>query len=492
MVLIWGMTNLSRSLALTGLLLAVGCVLNPVTGRRELALVSEAQEIAMGREGAAAVAASIGLHPDVGLQAWVNGMGQSIAAKTERPGLPWEFKVVDDASVNAFALPGGFIFVTRGLLTQITNEAELASVVGHEIGHVTARHSVQQMSREQLAMLSLGIGSAISPTIEKYGQVAGAGLGLLFLKYGRDDETQSDQLGFRYALTNGWDTRQMANVFRMFQLQSEIGGGGRLPEWQSSHPDPGNRIQTVERMVAATTGTDFSTLRVGGTEYLRRLEGMVYGENPRLGFFIGSLFVHPDLAFTFRYPDGWKTRNTNDAVTAVSSAQDAMMQLRGAQGTAVAAAQAFFAQEGLTAGPQSRATVHGLSTVRGEFTAKAEGGAEVRGVAMFVEYGGATWNVTAYTAADKFATYLPAFERSVASFARLTDAAALAVQPHLMRIVAAPRAMTLTQFNTTLPSSIPIAELAMINGMDAQASLRTGQLVKRVLGAPLPRAVSAP
>jgi predicted Zn-dependent protease len=363
------MINIRRSLALTGLVLAVGCALNPVTGRRELALVSEAQEIAMGREGAAAVAASIGLHPDIGLQAWVNGMGQSLAAKTERPGLPWEFKVVDDASVNAFALPGGFIFVTRGLLTQITNEAELASVIGHEIGHVTARHSVQQMSREQLATLGLGIGSAISPTIEKYGQVAGAGLGLLFLKYGRDDETQSDQLGFRYALTNGWDTREMANVFRMFQLQSSIAGGGRLPEWQSSHPDPGNRIQTVERMVTSTTGTDFSTLRVGGTEFLRRLEGMVYGENPRLGFFLGTLFVHPDLAFTMRFPDGWKTRNANDAVTAVSAAQDAMVELRGAQGSAAQAAQAFFAQEGLTAGPQSSGIIHGNRAISGEYVA---------------------------------------------------------------------------------------------------------------------------
>jgi predicted Zn-dependent protease len=486
------MTNLRRSLALTGLVLAVGCALNPVTGRRELSLVSEAQEIAMGREGAAAVAASIGLHPDVGLQSWVNGMGVALAAKTERPGLPWEFKIADDASVNAFALPGGFIFVTRGLLTQMTNEAELASVIGHEIGHVTARHSVQQMSREQLAMLGLGIGSAISPTIEKYGQVAGAGLGLLFLKYGRDDETESDKLGFRYAMTGGFDTREMANVFRMFQLQSAIGGGGRLPEWQSSHPDPGNRIETVQRMVTAASATDFSTLRVGEPEYLRRLDGMVYGVNPRLGFFVGSLFAHPDLAFTLRYPDGWKTNNGNDAVTAVSTAQDAVIQLRGAQGTAAQAAQAFFAQEGLTAGPQSSGTIHGLRAIRGEFTAKAEGGVDVRGTAVFIEHGGATWNVTAYTATDKYATYSPAFERSFASFARLTDAAALAVQPHHVRIVAAPRAMTLTQFNNEQPSSIPIAELAMINGMDAQASLRAGQLVKRVTGAPLPRTVNAP
>lgn len=485
------MPTLSRILALTGLFVAGACALNPVTGRRELSLVPEAQEIAMGREGAAAVAASIGLHPDAGLQSWVNGMGQAIVARSERPNLPWDFKVVDDAAVNAFALPGGFIFVTRGLLTQMTNEAELASVLGHEAGHVTARHSVQQMSREQLAGLALGIGSAISPTIAEYGQLAGAGLGLLFLKYGRDDETQSDQLGFGYALESGYDTREMISVFRMFQLQSEIGGGGRLPEWQSSHPDPGNRIATVQRMVAASTA-NFGSLRVGQDEFLRRLDGMVYGEDPRLGFFVGPLFVHPDLAFTVRFPTGWKTRNANDAVTAVSTEQDAMIQLRGAQGSAVQAAQAFFAQQGMTAGAQSRGTVHGNAVIRGEFAAKAEGGAEVRGVAAFLEYGGATWSITAYTAAARFANYTSAFDRTIASFAQLRDAAALAAQPHHVRIVAAPRAMTLTQFNAAQPSSISIAELAMINGMDAQASLRAGQLVKRVVGTPLPRTVTAP
>ena len=485
------MNQITRGLALCGLTLAMGCALNPVTGRRELALVSEAQEIAMGREGATSVVASIGLLPDAGLQSWVSGMGLALAAKSERPRLPWQFQVVDDPAVNAFALPGGFIFVTRGLLTQLTNEAELASVLGHEIGHVTARHSVQQMSRQQLAMLGLGLGSAISPTIEKYGQVASAGMGLLFLKYGRDDETQSDQLGFRYALGEGWDTREMANVFRMFQQSSEIRGGGRLPEWQSSHPDPGNRIAGVARMVTATT-TGFANTRVGGPEFLRRLDGMVYGENPRLGFFQGSLFVHPDLAFTLRFPGAWKTNNANDAVMAISTAQDAMIELRAAQGTAAQAAQAFFAQEGLTAGPQSRVTVNGNAALRGEFTAKADQGAEVRGVAMFVEFGGATWRVTAYTPADKFATYSAMFDRTFGSFARLTDAAALAVQPMRITLTPTPRAMTLQQFNTQLPSSITLAELAMINGAEAETPLAARRTVKRVLGAPLPKAVVAP
>ena len=123
---------------LAGISLALGCATNPVTGKSELALISEAQEIEMGRQGAAEVTATVGLYSDVGMQAYVNRMGQTLAAKTERPGLPWEYHVVDDASVNAFALPGGFIFITRGLLSHMTNEAELASVLGHESGHVAA------------------------------------------------------------------------------------------------------------------------------------------------------------------------------------------------------------------------------------------------------------------------------------------------------------------------------------------------------------------
>jgi len=478
---------MTRSRILLGLLIAAGCALNPVTGRRELALVSEAQEIEMGRQGNAAVIASIGLVPDQALQTWVNSLGQALAARTERPNLPWEFHVVNDGAINAFALPGGFIFVTRGLLTNMTSEAELASVLGHEVGHVAARHSVQQMSREQVATLGLGLGSILSPTIAKYGQVAGAGLGLVFLKYGRDDETQSDKIGFGYALAAGYDTREMISVFQMLKQSAALAGGGRLPEWQSTHPDPGNRIAAVQRMVDASTA-NFSTLRVGGDDFLRRLDGMVYGEDPRAGFFQGSLFLHPDLAFTLRFPDGWLTHNANDAVTAVSKEQDAMIELRGAQGSAVEAAQRFFAQEGLEAGAQSSGTIHGNRTIRGLFSVPAsEQSPAVRGVAVFIEYGGATWGITAYTTADKYAAYAPAFDRSLESFNRLTDATALAVQPKRVRVAAAPRAMTLAQYHAALPSTIPIAELAIINGMAENTQLRSGQLVKRVLGAAPPR-----
>lgn len=476
--------TLAAATAFVGLMIVVACAINPVTGRRELALVSEAQEIEMGRQGSADVIAGFGLVSDAGLQSYVNGIGQAVAARTERPELAWEFHVIDDAAVNAFALPGGYIFVTRGLLTHMVNEAELASVLGHEAGHVAARHSVQQISRQQIASLGLGLGSVLSPVIAQYGQVVGAGLGLLFLKYSRDDERQADELGFRYALATGYDTREMIHTFEMLQSNALLSGAGRLPEWQSTHPDPGNRIGDVRAMVAASP-ENFSSMKIGGDEFLRRLDGMVYGADPRLGYFEGSLFIHPDLKFVLAFPDGWQTLNANDAVTGISAAQDAVIQLRGAQGSAAEAARGFFGQEGLQAGSQSQVTIHGNRAYTGEFTAQSNEGGAVHGLATFIEYGGSTWGIVAYTMEERFASYRPVFQRSTGSFDRLTDPVALAVQPLRLRIEKAPRAMTLQQFNAQLPSSISLGELAMINGLDEGAQLRAGQPVKRVIGTPL-------
>jgi predicted Zn-dependent protease len=467
---------------LVAALAATSCALNPVSGEREFVMVSEAQEIEMGRQGRTDVLAAIGLVSDPGVQAYVRGIGQELSQGTERPQLAWEFHVLDDASVNAFAMPGGFIFVTRGLLTHMVNEAQLASVLGHEIGHVTARHSVQQMSRQQLASLGLGIGSVLSPTIAEYGQVASLGLGLLFLSYSRDHERQADDLGFRYALDTGYDTRQMITVFEMLRRDAQLSGVGRLPEWQSSHPDPGNRIRDTQEKVAASSA-DFGTKRVGGDEFLRHLDGMVYGEDPRAGYFQGTRFIHPDLAFVLAFPEGWATQNAVDAVTGISPTRDAVIQLRGAQGSAAEASRRFLGQEGLRSGNPSTGTIHGNRAVTAEFSAESDQG-PVRGIVTFIEYGGATWGILGYTAADRYAGYSPAFLRSLNSFDRLTDPVALAVQALRLRIEHAPRAMSLQQFNTERPSSISLAELAVINGMDESAQLRAGQAVKRVTGTP--------
>ena len=227
------LANTARWILLSSLVAA--CATNPVTGKREISLVSEQQEIQIGQEGAQQVAQEVGLVNDQALQNYLQSVGSAIASKSERPNLPWTFRAVDDPSPNAFALPGGYIFVTRGLLDLMNNEAELATVLGHEIGHVTARHSVQQMSQQQLAQLALGVGAILSPTVAQLGEAASQGLGLLFLKYGRDDERQADDLGFRYALNQGYDVRYMDDVFRSLQRIGETSRQSPLPTWLATH-----------------------------------------------------------------------------------------------------------------------------------------------------------------------------------------------------------------------------------------------------------------
>lgn len=470
-----------RPLRYVLLLLSLGCAINPVTGDRELALISEAQEIEMGRAGAVDVAQAIGLHPDAALQTYVDRVGQAIAARGERPALAWSFRVVDDASLNAFALPGGYIFITRGLLTHLSNESELAGVLGHEAGHVTARHAVQQLSRQQVASLGLGIGAAVSPTIARYAPLASAGVGLMFLKYGRDDETEADRLGFRYALGSGYDVREMRNVFTMLDGAAKQAGVGRLPTWQSTHPDPGDRVRAIDRLVSAAP-QDLTALKVGENDFLARVDGLVYGEDPRQGFFRNGVFLHPALAFQMRFPEGWAQRNAPDAVTAIHSEGDAVLELRLAEGSINEAAADFLAQAGAEAGTPRTGTIHGNRAVQADFAAKDGEGTVILGAVTFIAYGGRTWRIVGYALEPRAASVRSDFARTADSFAALTDRAVLAIKPQTVEVRQLARAMTLTQFNAEFPSNIPLAELALINGVSATAPLRAGQRVKRILG----------
>ena len=322
------------------------CARNPVTGKREIALVSESQEIQMGQQYAQQVVKSMGVYDDKKVQDYVTRLGMAIATTSERPELPWAFYVMDDPTVNAFALPGGSIFITRGILTHMNDEAELVGVLGHEIGHVTARHSVQQMTRQQIAQVGLGVGSILSSQVAQYAGLASQGLGVLFLKYGRDAESQSDQLGFKYMVREGYDPRAMADMFATLQRVSRLEGGGDIPEWESTHPDPGNRIEATNKRID-TLSVPTSKLRLAREEYLPIIAGMTYGEDPRQGYIEGHTFYHPGLRFKLDLPSGWQAQNTPEALAAVSPQQDALFQLTApGRGTPDEAAKQFFGQEG--------------------------------------------------------------------------------------------------------------------------------------------------
>jgi predicted Zn-dependent protease len=458
------------------------CARNPVTGKREIALVSESQEIQMGQQYAQQIVKSMGVYDDKKVQDYVSHLGMTLAAKSERPQLPWAFYVMDDPTVNAFALPGGSIFVTRGILTHMNDEAELVGVLGHEIGHVTARHSVQQMTRQQIAQVGLGVGSILSSQVAQYAGLASQGLGVLFLKYGRDAESQSDLLGFKYMVREGYDPHAMADMFTTLQRVSRLEGGGDIPEWESTHPDPGNRIEATNKRID-TLSVPTSKLRLAREEYLPIIAGMTYGEDPRQGYIEGNTFYHAGLRFKLDLPTGWQAQNTPEALAAVSPQQDAMFQLTApGRGTPDEAAKQFFGQEGIKSADVSSSPVNGNAAVSGLFEAQTEEGA-VQGVVAFVKYGDLTYRLLGYTPAGKLQAYEKTFRSSIASFAELKDKARLDVTPWQVELVKVDREMTVTEFNKQHPSTIPVERVAVVNGLDTpEDRIPAVTTFKRIIG----------
>ena len=465
------------------LALISGCATNPATGKRQLMLVTESQEIEMGRQADKEVEASFGLYPDEKVQAYVARVGASLVTGSERQKLPWTFRVVDDPTVNAFALPGGFIYVTRGLMTHLNSEAELASVVGHEIGHVTARHTASLISKQQFAMLGLGIGMVVRPELQQFGDLAQTGMGLMFLKFGRDAERQADDLGLRYLARQGYDPQQAVEVFSVLEGASQKTGEGRLPSWLSTHPAPEDRAQ---RLRAAITAGSITGNKVERRAYLDQIDGMVFGENPREGFFVQNAFYHPELRFTLVYPRGWKAENQRQAVGAVSPNQDAIVVLSMGGGTnAEQAAQEFFRQQSVRPGEMRRDRINGLTAVTGVFEANS-GQTLLAGRVAFIEHDGKVYRVLGYTPQARWRTYDRLFEEVIRSFDTVKDRRYLDVQPRRLEIVPVGAATTIAAFKSRHPTPVSADVLALINGVPAGGTLPAGEPAKTVVGGRLP------
>jgi predicted Zn-dependent protease len=317
--------------------------------------------------------------------------------------------------------------------------------------------------------------------VARFGQLAGAGLQLLFLKYSRDAENEADMAGFRYALADNYDVREMSDVFQTLdRLDQASGGQGKLPDWLSTHPAPADRIQNTQARLD-TLHQSLAGTKVNRDVYLQQVNGLTFGEDPRQGFFRNGLFLHPDLRFQIQFPNGWQTQNTAQAVAAGSPNQDAIIQLTLGQGTPSAAAQQFFSQQGVQSRSVGNTTINGLPAVSGYFQAQTDQGA-VAGLVTFVSYGNATYQILGYTPVAGLSQYDAVFRQTMASFGQLTDPSALNVRAARVELVRVPRAMTIAEFNSQYPSSIPVEQVAIINEVGADGRLAAGTMAKRVTG----------
>ena len=439
----------------------------------------------MGQQFSEEVEASMPLVDDPELQAYVQGVGLALAAVSERPDLPWSFRIVDDPVVNAFALPGGPVYVTRGILAHFSSEAEMAAVLGHEIGHITARHSVEQISRAQLAGIGLAVGSMLSRDVARYSGLASQGLQVLFLSFGRDDEHESDMLGVRYAGRVDYDVRQSVTMHERLERIGNLSNGGGIPSWLSTHPSSEDRIERLHAMVDTIPGLDDAKL--GRDEYLFHIDGLVYGEDPRKGYFAESLFLHPDLEFQIRFPDGWQTANLPSVVGGQAPSQDAIVQLTLASGKSghAEAARAFFSQDGMSSGRVSRERINGLQATMGSFRAQTEQGV-LEGIAAFLDHGGLTYRIMGYTVQGRLRDYQDAFLRFIRSFAILTDRAALSVEPMRIDLYTLERATSIAELSRRKPSPASEARLAILNGLQETERIPAGTTIKWVVGEPPP------
>ena len=477
-------------------MLAAACVVqkSPVTGTSRAYGYSWEKELQIGQQADKQIQQQYGVYDDEQVLEYVKGIGQEVLSVSHmrREDTPAEyrntefhFRVLNSPVVNAFALPGGYVYVTRGLLAHLENEAQLAVVLGHEIGHVAARHASQQAFEQQVGQLAL-LGGAVAGE-ELLGVPGGSILDLgsqaaqyLFLSYGRDDERESDRLGVEYAAMKNYQAADGAGFFSALRRISKQSGQS-IPDWQSTHPDPSERANTIPELAQKWKDKGYEQTIEDTEEFMQTIDGMVYGENPREGFSQDGYFYHPDLKFQFQYPDGWKVINQPSLVAVVNEAEDAVsvMQIDGEASSPKASVTEYVGQEGFTIDSQQDVEYNGLNGFQATATAATEDGTEYQFYVYAVNYGDNVYRFTSYSVASKFAGYESSFKDIANSFASLTNQEVLSIQPMRLQTIRADRSAAFSSF---LPDNLPMDtkadDIAIINQVELDETIEEGSWIK--------------
>ena len=468
------------------LVLIPSCAINPVSGKKQLMFMSEPQEVALGAQYDPTVVSTFGEYKSDILVKFINEKGIEMGKISHRPNLEYHFKILDSPVVNAFAVPGGYIYFTRGILAQFNNEAELIGVLGHEMGHVTARHSASQQTKQQLGQILLMGGMIASEEFRQFAGYAMQGMELLFLKFSRDNEREADRLGVEYSSKISYDAQKMADFFNVLNKMSMASEHGGVPTFMSTHPDPGDRYNSVKKQaILWQDSLNYTNWKVNGDSYLRMIDGLVYGDDPRQGFTEANMFYHPDMRLKYPVPPGWQLQNSPMQVQMAPKDGNALMIFTMApQKTLEEASQKTLADLNLTVLDSKRTTVNGfpaIAAISQQVTQNQQTGAQqiIKVMSYLIQYNEVILVFHGVSDDAGFNTYYRIFESTMTNFDRLTDPSKLNVKPKRIKVVQAPAAGTLSQtFKSLKVSESQMKELALLNNIELTEQVAKGKLIK--------------
>jgi len=472
-------------------LLVYSCVSDiiPATGERRYLGFTWEQEKKIGKETSQQVAALFGTYRDSKLERYVTDVGNRVLATSHlrRPGIdeqirktPVTFGVLDSPIINAMALPGGYVYVTRGMLAHLNNEDQLASVLAHEIGHVAARHAARQTWQQQLGQgLLLGgvlLGQGLGLPAQDILNLGSMAAQLIFLRYSREDELEADKLGVEYSSAAGYDPREAVGLFETLDRIQEKEGQG-MPSFLATHPDPGDRIQRIRELTARMPR---GRQPLADSRYLNANAGLVLGEDPRQGFVEGNVFYHPDLRFRFPVPRGFKVINQPAQVVMVEGQNRAVLGFTSAGENSLQTAVAgFLKQPGLRVIERGAMRSNGLPAYAAVAEAQTENGQVVRIMAYFIDYRGTVYHFVGYTSPQLFGNFRNLFLQTMQGFSAVQDARVLNRQPVRIALETVRRSAS---FRELIPRSLPEPftpeDVAIMNQVELNQRIDPGRILK--------------
>ena len=483
------MKNISYLILIFILIHISACAVNPATGSQDLVLMSEQNEIALGRKTNKEVLQQFSVYDNSELQTYVSKVGEELAKNSHRNNLVYRFTVLDSKDVNAFALPGGYIYITRGLMAYLNSEAELAAVLGHEIGHVTARHAVRQYSAAQLTGIGTTIASIFIPGMDQAGAQLMQIFGSAMLRgYGREHELEADKLGAEYVARTNYDTKAMLDVIRVLKNRDLFGSQRAKSEGRevqsyhglfSTHPDNDTRLQEV--IAHAKQYQNNAGPKKEVETYLQMVDGLIFGENPEQGITRGNNFYHKTLGFSLAFPKRWSHINQPEKLIMIAPQGVATQQMLLEDINKKISPKEFMVQRlGLKNITDDRQlNINGLEAHTGIAAINTEAGQRPARFTVIYFNNQAYILIGITKEANTMSHYDAAFLETARSFHRMTDNERALATPLRLKIV---KSTEVTNFHT-LAAQSPLEkyqedQLRLLNGLYPKGEANTKALLK--------------